>query len=361
MKRSVVIFLVLFISLSVFASPFTSFRPLNREYRAMGEAGMSLTGSEKGFYSNPAALSTDNFSLVLPALEVGVGSFTEIMTIPFSKVAEGDMNAVNDILSKFTGTIPILDVKASSSLNIFGFGTALDVEGGLYTSGEGISVGLIPFVKVGGSVGYGKGFEIKDGMKLEVGGVGHMAMFFYSSPIDVSSLLDSLSKGDFEKISLRYSNTSVTVDLGTTLRFDNGFSLAMALNGIGKGSDGVDFITGEPLDYRSEFSLDFGAGWERVFYKWIGVKTAIDFTDTVGFIKDPSFASFLYHTNMGLKLNLTKGLGFMCGLKGGYPSLGMDLKLWFIDLSVLYTMDEYSDKMGFNPRDALSLLLRLEF
>ena len=141
----------------------------------------------------------------------------------------------------------------------------------------------------------------------------------------------------------------------------NGFSFAMSLLDIGKGFDSVDIITGEKERVKSNFYLNVGSGWERVFWKWLGIKASLDFNDIVGFVKNASFSNFLYHTNMGLKLNLTKGIGVMCGLKGGYPSLGADLKLWFIDLSVLYTMDEYSEYVGYNPRDTLSVLLRLEF
>lgn len=361
MKRFLVTLLVLIVSLSLFASSFTSYRPLEREYRAMGCSGMSLSGVNKGFYTNPAALSNDKFNLVLPALEVGVGSFSEIITIPFSSLADGDFNAINEVLSKLTGTIPILDVKASSSLALFGFGASIDASGGIYTSGEGISVGLVPFLKVAGSFGYGRGFDIREDMTLEVGAMAHVSSFFYSSPIGVSELLNMVSSADFGTLGLKFTKMSFTMDVGTTLRLDNGFSFAVALTDMGAGSDSVNVITGEAEKFESDFSLNLGTGWERVFWKWLGVKASIDFNDVVGFVKDASLSNLLYHTNMGLKVNLTKGIGLMCGLKGGYPSLGADLKLWFIDLSVLYTMDEYSEYMGYNPRDTLSLLLRLEF
>ena len=70
MKRLLFVLLILAVSLSLFASSFTSFMPLEREYRAMGCSGMSLKGVEKGFYINPASLSNDKFNLVLPSLEV---------------------------------------------------------------------------------------------------------------------------------------------------------------------------------------------------------------------------------------------------------------------------------------------------
>ncbi|MGN1190590.1 MAG: hypothetical protein ACI4SL_09380 [Candidatus Ornithospirochaeta sp.] len=361
MKRFLVTLLVLIVSLSLFASSFTSYRPLEREYRAMGSSGMALSGVGKGFYTNPAALSNDKFNLVLPALEVGVGSFSEIVTIPFSALGDGNFDAINEVLSKLTGTIPILDVKASSSLTLFGFGAAIDASGGIYTSGEGISVGLIPFLKVAGSFGYGRGFDIRDDIKLEVGAVAHVSSFFYSSPIGVSELLDLFASSSLGNFGLKFTNMTFTMDVGTTLRLDDGLSFALALTDMGKGVNSVDMITGEEEKFDSDFSINIGGGWERVFWKWLGIKASIDFNDIVGFVKDASFSNFLYHTNMGLKVNLTKGIGLMCGLKGGYPSLGADLKLWFIDLSVLYTMDEYSEYMGYNPRDTLSLLLRLEF
>lgn len=361
MKRFLIVALILIVSFSLFASSFTSYRPLNREYRAMGCSGMSLRGVEKGFYTNPASLSNDKFNLVLPALEVGVGSFSDVVKISFSSFEDDGFDAINEVLSKLTGTIPILDIKASTSLVLFGFGAAADVSGGIYTSGEGISVGLVPFLKVGGSLGYGHGFDINDTMRLEVGTTAHVSSFFYSSPIGVEEVVNLFSPSSSGNLGLKFTNFTFSMDLGTTLRFNNGFSVALALNDMGAGTDSVDIITGEVEKSKSTFSLNIGGGWERVFWKWLGVKASLDFNDIIGFAKDTSLPNFLYHTNMGLKVNLTKGLGLMCGLKGGYPSFGADLKLWFLDLSVLYTMDEYSEFMGYNPRDTLSVLLRLEF
>ena len=362
MKRLLFVLLILAVSLSLFASSFTSFMPLEREYRAMGCSGMSLKGVEKGFYINPASLSNDKFNLVLPSLEVGVGSFSEIIEVSSNAFNSDDfVDSANQVLSKLTGTIPILNINASSSLVLFGLGGSLNLSGGLNTSGEGLSVGLIPFLKIASSFGYGHGFDISDNMRLEVGGVAHVSSFFYSSPVGIAELVDVLATSTLDSIELKYTNTSFSMDLGTTLRLQNGFSFAMSLLDIGKGFDSVDIITGEKERVKSNFYLNVGSGWERVFWKWLGIKASLDFNDIVGFVKNASFSNFLYHTNMGLKLNLTKGIGVMCGLKGGYPSLGADLKLWFIDLSVLYTMDEYSEYVGYNPRDTLSVLLRLEF
>ena len=357
MKRIVIVLILVFLSLSLFSVSFTSYRPLDREYRAMGSSGMSLKGVGKGFYTNPASLSNDSFNLVLPAIEMGVGSFSEIITIPFSS---GDNDAINEVLSKLTGTIPILDVKTSSSLVLFGFGVSFDASAGLYTSGEGLSVGLIPFMKVAGSLGYGHGFDINDNLRLEVGGVAHTSAFFYSTPIGIEELVGLFSSSG-DSIGLKFTNFTFSMDLGTTLRLQNGLSFALSLSDMGTGTDSIDIITGDTEKFESDFTINIGSGWERIFWKWFGVKASLDFCDVVGFAKDATFANLLYHTNMGLKLNFTKGLGLMCGMKGGYPSLGADLKLWIIDLSVLYTMDEYSEYVGYNPRDTLSVLLRLEF
>ena len=361
MKRIVIVLILVFLSLSLFSASFTSYRPLDREYRAMGSSGMSLKGVGKGFYTNPASLSNDSFNLVLPAIEMGVGSFSEIITIPFSFLSNGDYDAVNEVLSKLTGTIPILDVKTSSSLVLFGFGASFDASTGLYTSGEGISVGLVPYLKFGGSFGYGHGFDINKDIRLEVGAVAHMSSSFYSSPVGISELMNMLSTSAIDALGLKYAESTFSFDLGTTVRLQNGLSFALALSDMGTGTDSIDIITGDTEKFESDFTINIGSGWERVFWKWFGVKASLDFCDVVGFARDAPFANFLYHTNMGLKLNFTKGLGLMCGLKGGYPSLGADLKLWVIDLSVLYTMDEYSEYVGYNPRDTLSILLRLEF
>lgn len=362
MKRiSIILVLTSILALSLSAVPsLTSFRPLEREYRAMGESGMSLKGSSKGFSVNPAALSTDKFSLILPSVSLGVGSFYDIMGLPFNEIMEGKLGAVSEILTKLTGFIPLLDAQLSSSLVLHGFGFSIDGDLAVYSLGEGLSTGLVPCLKTGTTFGYGHRFSLTPSLDLEAGIVAHNTSFFYSTPIDINLALDLVLQ-DMENLNFSFAKTSLFFDVGTTLRSSSGFSLALSANGIGGSFTSRDVVKDETVTLYPEFSLDAGVGWERVFWSWLGLKAALDIKDITGLFSDLSFSELLYHMNMGMKLNLTKGLGLMCGLKGGYPSFGLDLKLFFFDLSLLYTTDEYSEKMGYNPRDTLSVLVGLEF
>ena len=111
---------------------------------------------------------------------------------------------------------------------LFGFGVSFDASAGLYTSGEGLSVGLIPFMKVAGSLGYGHGFDINDNLRIEVGGVAHTSAFFYSIPIGIEELVGLFSSSG-GSIGLKFTNFTFSMDLGTTLRLQNGLSLGFLL------------------------------------------------------------------------------------------------------------------------------------
>ena len=363
MKKTLSLIIAFLLCASLFSasSNFVKYAPYPREYRAMGEAGLSLKGSERGFFVNPASLSTDDFSLVLPSLEVGIGSVSDIATIPFSSLEKLDADAIGETLGKVSGSMPILTAKSSISFSLFGFGAAFDLSGGVFTSGEGFAAGLVPFMKVAGTLGYGRSFVLSEKMDLEVGASAHTNLFFYSSPIGVSSLSATLVNGLEDNIRMNLSSLYFSVDVGSTLRLKSGFAFGVTLSDMGKDLMIEDIVTETGFYVPFTSSLGVGASWERVFWKWLGVKAALDVKDLGSLFSSPSFPSLLYHTNMGMALSLSKSLELMCGLKGGYPSFGADFKLFFIDLSLLYTVDEYSDKVGYNPRDTLSLIVRLEF
>ncbi|MDD7270348.1 MAG: hypothetical protein PUH25_00550, partial [Spirochaetales bacterium] len=69
----------------------------------------------------------------------------------------------------------------------------------------------------------------------------------------------------------------------------------------------------------------------------------------------------LYHLNLGGYFGIWNNLGLYGGLKGGYPSFGLKLKLLFMESYVTYTINEYSEFVGYNPKDTLSFSFRLLF
>lgn len=363
MKKIALLILILTLNASLFAGngAIGKYAPYPRDYRAMGEAGLSLKGSERGFFVNPASLSTKKFSLVLPSLEIGVGSISDIIDIPFSDLEKMDAGALDQTLGKISGVMPLVMAKAAVSTDIFGLGAAFDSSLGVFASGEGFSAGIVPFLKLAGTLGYGHSFALSERLDLEVGVAAHSNFFFYSSPLSVSSAASVLTDGLGGNVSMNLSSANLTFDVGTTIRSKNGLSFGLVLSGMGDDLEMKDMVTESEFTLERKSSLDVGLGWERVFWKWLGVKAALDVKDLTGLFSSFSFPSFLYHSNMGLGINFTKGLGLMCGLKGGFPSFGVDIKLFFLDVFVLYTVDEYSEKVGYNPRDTLSLVARIAF
>ena len=40
---------------------------------------------------------------------------------------------------------------------------------------------------------------------------------------------------------------------------------------MGTGTDSIDIITGDIEKFESDFTINIGSGWERIFWKWFGM------------------------------------------------------------------------------------------
>lgn len=353
MKKISLILIALLLVLSLPAKDFsselnrTAYIPTSMTFRAMGESGRAIALPEDGFSVNPAALASDGFELILPSFEAAVTNVNALLNSDIKGVLNKDTTAMMDMLSLLSGSSYFIDGKISSSLIIKGFGVSFSLKSGLYTSGESISAYVTVPIEGVLSLGYAHEFDLNNSYKLSIGGVLHTNLRYYIKPVDVTTFVD-VATGD-EKLDLSFiKESNLTLDLGATLKMPYGFSSALT----------IDHITLKNLkgNLKYDLSLSTSLGWS---YKYgpLRLSLAMDLVD----ITRIQINNALYHLNLGGYIGLWNNLGLYGGLKGGYPSFGLKLKLLFMESYITYTINEYSEFVGYNPKDTLSFSFRLFF
>ncbi len=325
----------------------SNYIPSSMTFRAMGESGRAIALAEDGFSINPAALASDSFQLILPSFEAGVTNVNALLNADIKGVLKKDTKAMMDMLSLLSGSSYFIDGKISSSVIIKGFGLSFSLKSGLYTSGESISAYVTVPIEGVLSLGYAHEFDLNDNYKLSVGGVLHTNIRYYIKPVDVSTFVDVAS--GTAKLDLSFiKESNLTLDLGATIKMPYGFNGALTVNNIT-----LKNFKGN-LNYN--ISLSTSLGWS---YKYgpLRLSLAMDLVD----LARMNLNNALYHLNLGGYIGLWNNFGLYGGLKGGYPSFGLKLKLFFMESYVTYTINEYSEYMGYNPKDTLSFSFRLLF
>lgn len=353
MKKILTIVLLLLLAFSISAMDISSelnkstYNPTSMTFRAMGESGRAIALAEDGFSVNPAALANERFMLILPSFEAGVTNVNALLNSDIRAVLKKDTTAMMDMLSLLSGSSYFIDGKISSSLIIKGFGVSFSLKSGIYTSGESISAYVTVPIESVLSFGYAHEFDLNDSYKLSVGGVFHTNLRYYIKPVDISTFVD-VATGD-EKLDLSFiKESNLTLDLGATLKMPYGFSSALT----------IDHITLKNFkgNLKYDLALSTSLGWS---YKYgpLRLSLAMDLVD----ITRINLNNALYHLNLGGYIGIWNNLGLYGGLKGGYPSFGLKLKLLFMESYVTYTINEYSEFVGYNPKDTLSFSFRLLF
>ncbi|MGN0906884.1 MAG: hypothetical protein ACI4NM_07035 [Bullifex sp.] len=363
MKRiSLIILISVFTVTSLCASDLfsglhdVSYRPVSMRYEAMGGSGIALAKNDDAFFTNAGAVTDKGFTLVLPSIRADLLNVGHLKDIDLEKITHGDMAAVSDAVSFLSGSAPIVRLSLGSGMRIRGFSLGLDATAGLFSKGESVAAEFTGYVDSAVSAGYSHRFTLSDEYALTVGGMGHLNLRFSTTAVDVNTFVDYATKRSTKLIGGIVKGYGVSLDLGATLEMPYGFSAAITMNDI---SIPYKYSGGTTLSVPCNLTL--GTGWRMRLLGFLDLQAAVDLTDIIGLCMNFSGSQILYHTNMGAGIGLWDVLSLYGGLKGGYPSFGARLKLFFAELSASYTISEYSAYMGYNPKDMLSISLRLVF
>ena len=359
MKKLILLFLIYFSLVPAFSSQFineldsSTFRPTSQIFRSMGSSGRSISLSEDVSFVN-SANNNDNFRLILPSLELSVSNPRELLST-LDSVIKKDVNKMLDALSILSGSSYLASLKLSGMMIIKSFFIEGDLNLGLYTSGESISANISIPTEATISVGYSKRFDFKDNYSLSIGGATHLNYREYSIPIDASSFVDYyVNKQELIKGSIKGSN--ISFDLGTTFNMPYGFATSITLENIAfdikyKDSNNIEEKTVSIIP-----SLCLSIGYKDKFGP-LTIMGAIDVVDILNIKSN----TFFYHLNLGAGFELWKNIGLYGGLKGGFPSFGLKLKLFFFECFLSYEINDCSKYVGYNPKDTLSLMIRFLF
>ncbi len=334
----------------------TSYRDLPMRYSAMGESGISLSRDEDSLSVNAGAVRTKGFRLIVPSVRVDLLNCAHLKDIDFIKISKGEISAISDAVSFLSGDAPIARLSLGTAMQINGFDLGLNATCGLFSSGESIAAMFTGYADGSLSAGYAHRFSLSEEYALTLGGTGHVNLRFSTTAVDVNTFVDYVTEKSTKLIGGIVSGYSLSLDLGATLELPYGFSAALSVNDI---SSPYTYSVGTVISVPCNITL--GSGWRMRAIGFLDLQAAVDVTDIIGLVRDFSPSEMLYHLNMGAGAGLWNMLSVYGGLKGGYPSFGARVKLLFAEISASYTISEYSRYMGYNPKDMLSLQLRLVF
>lgn len=363
MKKILLILSLIILSSSlVFASDFfhnlhdASYRPLSLRHAAMGESGIALSRDEDSLFVNAGAVKTKGFRLVIPSISVDLLNVAHIKDVDYPKIMKGNVAAISEAVSFLSGEAPIARVSLGTAMQINGFVLGVNGTAGLFSRGESISAIFTGYADTALSLGYSHRFQLSDAMTLTLGGTGHVNLRFSTTAVDVNTFVDYTMDNSRKLIGGIVNGYALSLDLGSTLELPYGFSAAVTVNDISS-----PYIYSDGSSINIPCNVTLGLGWQMKVLGFINLQAAADITDAAGLVRNLSRSDLLYHLNLGAGAGLWNIVTVYGGLRGGYPSFGAVVKLLFAELSAAYTVREYSQYMGYNPKDMLTVSLRLVF
>lgn len=360
MKKLILIIMMLSLMTSTFATSYISelesktFRPTSSTFIAMGSSGRAIALREDSSFVNPSA-HNKGFSLIIPQLELSISNLNYLVSTAKGAINR-DANQLLDSLSIFSGSSYFAALQASGMVFINGFFLDCDARAGLYTDGESISASISIPIEAAISLGYSHSFEFENDYSLAIGGVSHFNYRAYTIPVDVSSFVDSYINRE-RLIDGLISGSNISFDLGATFYMPYGFSTALTVEDLALDIKFKDSFSNELWNISIPSSVCMSLGYKNK----LGPLTIMGAIDLVDVFNIKNGSTLLYHLNFGGAVELWKNIGLYGGLKGGYPSFGLKLKLFFFECFLSYNISETSQYVGYNPKDNISLMIRLFF
>ncbi len=369
MKRLFLSVLILLVSISLFSSPTVyngitdkPYRADTFRFKAMGKAGLAIPKRQEPFFINAAGLADDRtFYLDIPNISLSIYHVKTLLTAPYGKIMDGDVEAILATVNDFKGATPFVRADEGISFSFRSFGASVDIRETLYTYGDSIGTGFIPALNSALSFGWGHRWTAGNNVDLDFGIMGHLSGVWYSTDISIESAL-SLILGSNDAISLVSGSWSATMDLGFIATFDNGFSLGATVNNIGGCIFLLDTTENKTESIFTPVYANIGVGWSKTIKKWFSLGLAADLVNIEElFSPDFRFSYLPYYINLGAELNFSTWFAIYLGLDGGYPSCGLKLQLLNLRLTALYRIEEFGSEVGLNPVDSLEVGLTLAF
>lgn len=318
--------------------------------RARARSNAVLTSNDVyfSFSHNPAFLSAKDYSVSLP-ISARVNNVSTLLKSDLindikdlSSMDEQRMMAsLLDLLRDFNGTMPLLTLSESISFTKNGFGMSLRVEQEVITDGGSVGASLSAAIKGEMATGIGFSYDWKD-YYLALGIAPKFSFRLSTSPVGIDTAVAiMLDNSLFDNVEI-YQEIALSADAGLYASFPYGFKASLVLRDLGYAIDGTA-------------SLDLATGWGN---KWgiISLDTEIGLKDVTHLRTN---VDLMRSFNASVSLSITDFITFDAGLSGGYPSLGIEADIFFINLTLAYYFEDYGIVYGLSPRDTFAIEISL--
>ena len=327
-----------------------------------GDAVLTSNEVNYAFFHNPAFLTSKNFSFLLP-VNAQIYNISGLIsndlianiTAISSMDEESMVNGLLSLLREFSGTMPLLSMDESLSFTVKGFGLNLALREEVITTGGSVATTLSACIE--GELSAGFGFDIPlDEYHISLGMTPKLLYRVYTSPVGIETAVDFMLDSSLSEAVTVYEALALSMDIGAYVSFPLGFSSALVLRNIGSDYEAAG-TDGSVEELENPFAIDTAIGWSG---KWsfislqleLGLRGWNNIRDTIDLMR-----SF----NAGMSLGLTDFVSINAGISGGYPSLGLELDIFCIDLIIAYYWQDYGINYGLNPRDIIALEVAIAF
>lgn len=364
MRRALAfIIMILIISSTLYASlPAVQQRLTDDSYRGEDThfytTGRSILSSDRGkdaFAGNPAALGADPsfFNLDISA---GIYNARKILSTPFvknlSSIMEQDSSVIIDealgLLSTFSGRSPFVVADESLSFGIKGFSMGVFLKERLLTTGESLGTNAILALDWKASLGYGLRFTFADsGYALSFGTLFSYRGKIYTEDIGAEAVAALALGSDALSNYALFSGAALTLDIGFRAEFPYDFAIDMVVHDIGTPyymitkNDKENRFPSQ-FDIASPTLLDTAISWSPNA-GWISARFELGLE---GVNRLSNTESFLLSLHGGADITLLKFLTLSAGLYKGYPAFGINLKLFFISITLGYAAEDRGSSFG---------------
>lgn len=349
--------LILLIATTMLTLNAASIRVLSR-----GDAVLTSNDVRFSFSHNPAFLSARDYSVNIPinARIYNISGLLENDLVKdISDLSSMDrermISSLLDLLREFNGTMPLLGLDEDISFTVGGFGLDVSLKESVITSGGSVGTTLSAAVEGAVTAGFGFKYE-RDDYLISLGITPKLSYSIYTSPVGIDTAVGILLDNSlFDNVEI-YQGIGFSADIGAYAAFPYNFKAALVLRDIGSrimvsDTGGRTELENRPL--RLDAALGWSGQWGIISLDLeMGLRGLDNIKDDVDLMK-----SF----NAGMRLGITDFIAINAGINGGYPSCGLELNIFFIDLMVAYYYQDYGVTYGLSPRDVVAFELALSF
>ncbi len=356
------------------------FHPQSPEIMAQGGSFVANAKGINALFTNPAGFSAGKSSLTIAAMNPWVYAFPDPDTIEAATTVvddpAGGIEALNDIL---TGSGTGLGVQAGLGFVGGGFGLGVIVMNDTYAYGPN-TLGVQVDTGVTAALIAGVSFPINLGSFRITPGAAVRPMYrIRTYDVGISNFVGLIDGGDTSSISAEVlAGMGMGIDIGVNVDYGP-LTAALAVRDVGGTSFGFGSLSfEEAINAFESGGLPEGTPIEGVDYVIpMSVHAGVQFHPDLGglsFLLDPYLhaeyaqtfgsedeESLWMNLHLGAEVRVLRIFRFRAGLNQGYTTMGLGVKLLFLEAHVAYFGRELGTYPGARQGQGVTAEVALRF